>query len=460
MSGSFLGKILRPATEELRNAAVLPLRKLLPSSVFAELWPGKWPPWTVLVPEVVFWLMTAAALGDGSMTSAVTSLWSVMRGVLPSIPIEPVTEEAFCTARNRLSVEFFRRVFNWVVARFTALQEKRFLWKGHGLKAFDGMKALLPHSKELHERYPGPSNQHGGCGRSQCLIVGLVGLFTGICHGFIPLPEKGNEPRAGCFLTRLLKAGDILLADCNFTGLRVLLSVLFRKAHFLMRVASNRYVKYTRRPTPSGRRDEYYIDIPIPAVLRALFPHVGEALTVRIVEYQIKGYRPSRLITSLLDTARYTHDELVALYHDRWRQETHHREWKYSLQVANLRSHTRDGVLREIFVQLTLNNLVRWMQAEAVDGPARPVDLQFLACKRLIIAAAYPLAQALAEDDLRQVAVVYNDLLRAMAAKRILVRPGRSYPRRHDATPRNKGGGKFAQPRRLTETAEAAMSTI
>lgn len=459
MSGSSLGKILRPATADLRTAGILPFRKLLPSSVFSDLWPGKQPSWTTLVPEVVFWLMAVAALGEGSMASAISRLWSGMCALLPFIPIEPITEEAFCIARKLLPLEFFRRIFNWVVARFTALHEKRFLWKGHSLKAFDGMKTLLPHSKELQGCYPGPSNQHGGCGRPQCLIVGLVGLLTGICHGFIPLPEKGSEPRAGCFLTRLLKAGDILLADCNFTGLRVLLSVLFRKADFLMRVASNRYVKYTRRPTPSGRSDEYYMDIPIPVVLQKLFG-VDKVLTLRVLEYQIKGYAPSRLITSLLDVARYSHDELVTLYHERWRQETHHREWKYSLQVGNLRSHSRDGILKEIFVQLTLNNLVRWTQADAIDAPMRPIDLQFLASKRLLLAATGRLAVAMANDDLRGAAIIYNDLLRDIAKKRILVRPGRSYPRRHDAIPRNKGGGKFAQPRRVTETAEAAMSTI
>ena len=449
-----------PLVAKLREVGIGPLQELLPTEVFRTLWPGKRRSWAVLVPEVVFWLMTAAALGDGSMTGAVVGFWSTLRAMLPSIAIEPITEEAFCQARKRLPLEFFRKVFYWVVARFASLHEAKFLWKGHTLKGVDGMKTLLPHSKELQERYPTPSNQHGGCGRPQGLIVGLLGLFTGICYGFIPLSGKGSEPRAGCFLARLLKAGDLLLADANFTGIQMFLSIIRPRADFLMRLACNRYVKYIRRPTASGRSDEYYIDIPIPAPLKALFPHVGDTLTVRVLEYQIKGYRLSRLITSLLDVERYPHDELVALYHDRWRQETHHREWKCSLQVANLRSRTRKGILKEIFVQLTLNNLVRWTQAEAVKAPLRPVDLQFLACKRLLIATIYPLAHALANDDVPSAAVVYNQLLQAIATKRILVRPGRSYPRQHDAVPRNKGNGAFAQPARLPESEEAAMPTI
>lgn len=460
MSDSFLGKPLRPPAEKLRAASILPLRKLLPSEVFNELWPTPVPRWTVLVPEVVFWLMTAATLGEGSMAAAVAGLWSPVRATFPSMRMEPITEEAFCFARKRLPVEFFRKVFYWVVRRCGRFHGGKCLWKGHEVKGVDGMKTLLPHSRALQERYPGPSNQHGWCGRPQGLLVGLVGLFTGICHGFVFLSEKGSEPRAACFLARLLKAGDLLLADPNFTGTRMLLSVLRGKADFLMRLASQRYAKYSKRPTRSGRSDEYYVDIPIPFPIRCLFPQCSDSLTVRIVEYQIKGYRPSRLIASLLDTVRYTHDELVALYHDRWRQETHHREWKYSLRIANLRSLTRDGILKEIFVQLTVNNLLRWTMAEAVEPNRRPVDLQFLACKRLLLAAVYPLAQALATDDLHGAAAIYNDLLRAMADKRILVRPGRSYPRRYDTAPRNKGNGDFAQPRRVPKREETAVSTI
>lgn len=449
-----------PLAAKLRDAGIAPLQALLPTEVVRTLWPGKSPSWTRLVPEVVFWLMITAALGDGTMTGAVVGFWSTMRAMLPSILIKPVTEAAFCTARKKLRLKFFWKVFCWVVTQFASLHEAKFLWKGHTIKGVDGMKTILPHCKELQKRYPPPSNQHGGCGRPQGLIVGLVGLFTGICYGFIVLSGKRSEPGAGCSLARLLKARDLLLADANFTGIRMLLSILRPRADFLMRLASNRYVKYARRPTASGRTDEYYIDIPIPAPLKALFPGVEDSLTVRVLEYQMKGYRPSRVITSLLDVEQYTHDELVALYHDRWRQETHHREWKCNLQVGNLRSRTRKGILKEIFVQLTLNNLVRWTQAKAGEDLLRPVDLQFLACKRLLIAAIFPLAYALANEDVPGATVIYNELLQAIATKRIRVRPGRSYPRRHDAVPRDKGNGALAKPARLPESAEAAMPTI
>ena len=179
-------------------------------------------------------------------------------------------------------------------------------------------------------------------------------------------------------------------------------------------------------------------------------------LKVRILRYQIPGFRTSRLITSLLDVERYPYEDLVTLYHQRWRQETQQREWKYTLQISNLRSQKPDGVLKEVLVQLTLNNVIRWMMAQAGGIEHRPVDLKFLEAKRLILAAIPAMVTARAE----QLPLLYRNLLAEIAAEVILVRPGRSYPRRFDRQPRNKGHGKVAQPAKLPPTKDTKDATI
>jgi hypothetical protein len=141
----------------------------------------------------------------------------------------------------------------------------------------------------------------------------------------------------------------------------------------------------------------------------------------------------------------FSYDQLVLLYHERWRQETFHREWKHSLALAHLRSHHAAGLRKEVLVQLTFNNLVRWLMAEAAPPPQRPVDLQFRAAKRLILASLSAMAVAPA----RLLPDLYNNLLLQIAHGRIRVRPGRSYPRAFDHLPRPKGHGRTAQPARL-----------
>jgi len=138
------------------------------------------------------------------------------------------------------------------------------------------------------------------------------------------------------------------------------------------------------------------------------------------------------------------------LYHERWRQETCHREWKHSLELSNLRSHSAAGLLKEVLVQLTTNNVVRWIMAEAAPPPLCPVHLKFLESKRLILASVGAMTAA----AVCLLPELYRQLLREIGRQRIVIRPGRSYERKWDARGRPKGHGKIAAPAKLPSTKE------
>ena len=445
------------ATAILRTHGVTPFRKILTPEMFCAGLPGTPPAWTVLIPEVVFWLMVTVALsGDGSMAGAVAAFWASLRTLWPHLPAKPITEEAFCLARKALPRRFFLRLFAAVVSGFDQQFPQSHRWRGLRLLGIDGMDFDLPHSARLREIYPPPSNQHGARRRPQARLVGLVGLCDGLCRSFRLVPLACGEQRCARSLLRNLRPGDMLLADCNFGNYGMMAQACCQGAEFLYRLQSNRFHKVARIATPSGRPDEWYAVLTIPAAVRKQLPQAPATLTVRILQYQILGFRPSRLVTSLLDVERYPYEEIVPLYHERWRQETQHREWKYTLQVSNLRSRKPEGILKEVLVQLTLNNVIRWMMAEAGGTERRPVDLKFLEAKRLILAAIPAMAAARTE----QLPFLYRALLKDIAREVILVRPGRSYPRRFDGQPRNKGHGKAAQPAKLPATKEPNHATI
>ncbi len=185
-------------------------------------------------------------------------------------------------------------------------------------------------------------------------------------------------------------------------------------------------------PTPATRRKD--TDLP-------------KIITARLLRYQAPGFRPSWLLTSLMDTQDHAHAELVDLYHRRWQIETIYREWKHGLDIQNLRSHTPPGVIKEIYAHLLLSNLVRWVMAEAVeDTELHPIDLSYLATLTHVKNA---LLQMLRVDH-RRVLAIHQRLLADIRRARIRKRPGRSYPRRSDQ-PRNRGNGHVQQPARLPE---------
>jgi hypothetical protein len=94
----------------------------------------------------------------------------------------------------------------------------------------------------------------------------------------------------------------------------------------------------------------------------------------RAIAYQRKGFRPSTLLTSLLDAARYPADELVALYHERWEIELGYDELKTHLldRQEAIRSRTPEGVRQEIWGIALAYNLVRVERERAADEAGVP----------------------------------------------------------------------------------------
>jgi hypothetical protein len=445
MSAHFIGQPGSPAVELFRKHGLTPLRGMLPPELFAAVWPRPAHPNAVLLPPVVFWLMAVAVLGDGAMCGAVLSFWSSLSSVCPSVRLKSVTEESFCMARRALSVRFFRALFVAFVQRQEQAQRGRWLWHGKRLLAFDGTLVTLAPAGALRKSHPPASNQRGACKRPQALLVGLVGLSSGLCHQFMFVPQKQSEQWCACWLTRYLCPGDLVLGDCNFGCYEVAARTVCRGADFVFRLSAKRFQKLSRHSTNSGRNDEWLVELKLPAELRERCPQLPAVFAARLIEYQIPGYRKSWLLTSLTDARKYPRAEIVGLYHQRWNQETMHREWKHTLQLSNLRSHSAQGVCKEVFVQLTLNNAIRAMQAEALSFESKPIGLRFRDTKRLVVAQIPVMADAPVED----LPSIYSRLLGEIARLRVRFRPGRWYPRPQDGKPRNKGHGRFVQPARF-----------
>lgn len=384
---------------------------------------------TVLTWEVLYWLMCCVALSEGVMRTAVERFWDQITPSLPEQDVEPVTDAAFCTARKRAGVAVFKAVFDRFVSLFRQRHGDRFLWKGFRLNGIDGTTLDLPaNAKDLRERFPAGSGVHGTGVHPQMLLVALVDLWTGLARRFLAVPKSRGENLCARWLVRYLGEGDLLLGDRGYPAYDFFCWTLRTGAHFLFRTSARHFsaASYVRIYL-GGRRDDYLMALTVPPKVAKKHPNLPRTLTVRVLEYRLPNGKLLRLITSLLDHELYSYEDLIALYAERWHHETAHREWKHSLKLSNIRSHRAPGVLQEIFVQLTLNNVLRWIQADACAGrPHKPVDLQFLETKRLARTAARR-AEYLEDHELPR---LYAELVRSVATKRILKRPGRSYPRK------------------------------
>lgn len=211
-----------------------------------------------------------------------------------------------------------------------------------------------------------------------------------------------------------------------------------------MRISDQAQARATR--VESLGEDDWIVEFPVSERTRRKHPELPKCLRCRLIRYQIKGYRPSWLLTSLLDPVAFSRSELVAFYHRRWRIETIYRELKHVLDIQNLRSLTPAGVTKEIHAHLLLMNLIRWSMTDAAEGTGKSaVEYSFTEAAQAVRGAIMSLFRAHAPA----LSEVYNQLLQEIRAAPIRQRPGRSYPRRREGKPKNKGHGIYLLPAKL-----------
>ena len=119
-----------------------------------------------------------------------------------------------------------------------------------------------------------------------------------------------------------------------------------------------------------------------------------QQITVRVIDCQLRGFRPFRLITSLEDE-KISAREIVKHYHQRWEIEIAFDEIK-THQCATLRgqsptifrSKRPDLVKQELYALLVSYNAVRvLMQRAARQAGNQPVEISFLDSLQAIIDA-------------------------------------------------------------------------
>jgi hypothetical protein len=179
---------------------------------------------------------------------------------------------------------------------------------------------------------------------------------------------------------------SLCIVDRNFWSAALLLRLQSagQNRHWLIRAKSGTRGSCLKR---LGQSDEL-VELNVSPQARQRYPLLPATWTVRILGYQLRGHRPQRLITSLLDSEQYPADELVALYHERWELELGYDEVKTEMLQQTrqpLRSQTPEGIAQELWGVLIAYNLIRLeMQRVADEAAVPPTRISFVGVYRMI----------------------------------------------------------------------------
>lgn len=306
------------------------------------------------------------------------------------------TDSAYCQARQRLSVGFFRRLHQAVLGPCRAEAESHLdaLWEGHRLFAADGSSFSMPDTEELRQEFGYPAGQKPGCGFPTAHLLVEFDLHDGYLLRAVPAPCRTHDMKHAAVLHAQLRAGDVLLGDRAFCSYAHLALCRRRGIFGLFRAHQRQIISFApgRRHAGPGKVKPEDKGLPHSRWLKRLGKHdqlveyykpkerpdwmtteeyaaLPESIVVREVRFQVRipgcRTREVTLVTTLTDAKRYPARALARLYAKRWQVEVNLRHLKQTLGMDVLRCETFVGVMKELLMFVVAYNLVRRVMVEA-----------------------------------------------------------------------------------------------
>lgn len=392
-----------------------------------------------LSPLLSVWLILSLPLRrELSYPNVLDWLLSGQRAAGWKIPRHSVTDGAISHARKRVGVDPLKDIFQ---ASVEIAAKPKADFHGHTSMAIDGSQLTMPDTPENAVEFGKPRSGRAVGAFPQVRLVGLVAtaLQVMVDATFGPCWGKGTGERtlAVELIRRNAREGVLFLLDRGFYGFDLLHQIAGQCAHWIVRVPKNAKLTPLRKSRlPDGSCFAWLegkMEDPEASSAKGRKRWKTVKLKVRVIRYQIPGFRSSRIATSLLDPT-ITAQEIVKEYHARWEIEltydsikTHQSARRTGQCPTVLRSKRPDFVKQEIYAMLTVYNLLRDVMRQAAERHGLdPLSISFIdtLCAVMDAIPAMRRAQAIRLEEL------YNDLLDDIARGQLTRRRRpRAFPR-------------------------------
>jgi hypothetical protein len=440
---------------EFLQEGELPFADVLSSGSLAEALAEIQRPWKdrIFTPLVTLWVFLGQVLNaDQSCRAAVARL--IARRAAEGLSPCSSDTGGYCQARRRLPERFFAAVARLVGRNLDAQVDRRWLWKGRRVCLFDGSTVSMPDRPANRRAYPLTYNQTPGTNFALARIGAIISLSYGAILDLGICRYAGKGQGEVSLLRRLwevLQPGDVLLGDRLMSGWVGMHLLKRRGVDTVSRLSAHRRADFR-----TGRRlgrDDHLVQWQKPTSIRSVdrptYNALPEAITVREVRFRVEqpGFRTRSVVvvTTLLDPAQASKDELASLYRARWNNELDLRSIKVVLQMDVLRCKTPELVRKEVWTHVLAYNLIRTVMAQAAaEHDVEPRSISFKATLQ-VLEAFRSLIAFQCDRGAAHRAALYRQILTAIAVHRVADRPDRFEPRM--AKRRPKRYDRLTRPR-------------
>lgn len=316
------------------------------------------------------WLTIGMGLfRDRSIAEVVSHLDLVLPGGAKRDGLAP---SAIPRARKRLGAEPVQRLFELTAGAWAFKNDNQ--WRGLTLCATDGSCLRVPDTEENELEFGRPRSGRATSGYPQVRVAALLGISSRVLAGLSVGPLTKGELSVAESLWPAIPNNSLTILDRGYLSFwlfhRFQAKLPTANKHFMVRNKSN--ITFTKLKN-LGRGD-ILVEFRCSRALLRKHPEMPETLTARMVTFQVKGYRPTTVITSLLDPKQYPANEIGTLYHLRWEIELGYDEIKTHMleREEALRSKKPEGIRQEIYGIGIAYNLVRVEMARIAQEQKLP----------------------------------------------------------------------------------------
>lgn len=288
-------------------------------------------------------------------------------------------------------------------------QDPKYLWHGMSVYAFDGSRYDLPATEQMRKEFDSNSGlHHPGKGHyPQCLVSTAYDVFRCLPVGrTVSSVDNGNEREdAKILISNNIPPGNLLCFDRGYPSYEFILWLQSNyDGHFLFRCPGSNTFPAIAEFLRSGELDSIVRIAPskkyrekLPIKQRAAL----KPIEIRAVRMECPDGTISVLLTSLLDVAKISREELVGLYLRRWQIESYYRDEKTCLVIEKFHSRTPNGIRQELFaimVMALISRMLMFIADEPVEGRKAASEPQF---KNAIMTIASDMAVFVSKNPLR-----------------------------------------------------------
>lgn len=276
------------------------------------------------------------------------------------IPINKVSDSAFCQARKKLRHEAFIEL-NQVQTSFFYEQYPLRTWFDFRLLAIDGSTLDLPNTADIVNRFGGiESVDNRICPKAR--VSQLFDVRNKITLDAAIAPYTVGERKLAIQHLSHLTGTDLVLLDRGYSAFWFFAMLCSTGAHFCCRMNIDHWSE-VERFYQSGAKEaivrispcEYSNQICNESNLAT------DPLTVRLIRIELEKGTTEILMTTLLDSETFPYELFSSLYHERWGVEESYKVIKHRIQMENYTGKSAESIFQDFHARIFTLNLTSIM---------------------------------------------------------------------------------------------------